>query len=600
MFRFFRRLKDNTTHRKRKGNCKQQTPADTPTTSSRHQQDQEQHPASLGSNNDIIIKSNDPNAPFALASTVSAYVSPSSPRTPAPFHNKSDIAHKIKRRIKSVSASFQTVDCIAPDLSTSPSSTSSSAASSSTSLYSSSAAIASRVHAICLSLPSNTPAVLELCDDFAPRRETTSSTSSNHVAFETDVSGFNALPLELVSHIFSFLPASTHDICNASAVCWSWRELIRSDSSLAARRRQHWRHVNWRAGRFYLRNTLPLKTHPIWQLLPRPNAKDTVFHYSGMDGTVQALDLRSGELTASLTLPSQNFPVLAVNESCTRLVISTKKSNDTYAVEEYDFHSGKLVRSIDCHSGWITCLQFLNDNHVVTGSQDHSLKLWNLDSGECVKQFAGHTAAVTCLQVLKRKTTANAPVRLVSGSQDGSIKIWDVDSGEALHTLPCRFPIFALHAENNLVAAAGCKKENRTSEKGCLKLWNWEREVVLRDIGSQPQAGKAMAPISGVFLSGMQMLTVESGWMSFRCRKFRKTGAIRLWDIKTGALIAKIADFRMREHTNKSQCVVSLLVDDEKNVIVGIEEMEHIKPSALSHIFKIKSMVKVWSLKEGK
>jgi WD40 repeat protein len=70
-----------------------------------------------------------------------------------------------------------------------------------------------------------------------------------------------------------------------------------------------------------------------------------------------------------LAIGLQNFPVLAVNESCTRLVISTKKSNDTYAVEEYDFHSGKLVRSIDCHSGWITCLQFLNDNHVVTGSQ---------------------------------------------------------------------------------------------------------------------------------------------------------------------------------------------------------------------------------------
>src|SRR5690606_15654139 len=115
---------------KRKGNCKQQTPADTPTTSSRHQQDQELHPASLGSNNDIIIKSNDPNAPFALASTVSAYVSPSTPRTPAPFHNKSDIAHKIKRRIKSVSASFQTVDCIAPDLSTSPASSSSAGAAS--------------------------------------------------------------------------------------------------------------------------------------------------------------------------------------------------------------------------------------------------------------------------------------------------------------------------------------------------------------------------------------------------------------------------------------------------------------------------------------
>ncbi len=33
-----------------------------------------------------------------------------------------------------------------------------------------------------------------------------------------------------------------------------------------------------------------------------------MFHYSGMDGTVQALDLKSGELTASLTLPSQVRP----------------------------------------------------------------------------------------------------------------------------------------------------------------------------------------------------------------------------------------------------------------------------------------------------
>jgi hypothetical protein len=140
------------------------------------------------------------------------------------------------------------------------------------------------VQAICLSLPANTPAVPELLDQpwlddnrssasYAAVVSSDRSTSSRHVAFEEDTSCIYALPLELVSYIFSFLPAATHDICNASAVCWSWRELIRSDSSLAARRRQHWKHVNWRAGRFYLRNTVPLKTHPIWQLLPRPNAK---------------------------------------------------------------------------------------------------------------------------------------------------------------------------------------------------------------------------------------------------------------------------------------------------------------------------------------
>jgi hypothetical protein len=47
------------------------------------------------------------------------------------------------------------------------------------------------------------------------------------------------------------------------------------------------------------------RTHRHLQLL---RTQDTVFHYSGMDGTVQALDLKSGELTASLTLPSQVSP----------------------------------------------------------------------------------------------------------------------------------------------------------------------------------------------------------------------------------------------------------------------------------------------------
>lgn len=60
---------------------------------------------------------------------------------------------------------------------------------------------------------------------------------------------------------------------------------------------------------------------------------------------------------------------MAVNESCTRMVISTKRGQGDFAIEEYDFRSGKLVQSISCHTGWITCLQFYDETKVVSGSQ---------------------------------------------------------------------------------------------------------------------------------------------------------------------------------------------------------------------------------------
>jgi len=361
--------------------------------------------------------------------------------------------------------------------------------------------------------------------------------------------------------------------------------------------------VSWNRGRYYLRNVLPLKTHPIWQLHANPMEKDTMFHYSGMDGSVQLFDLRSGEIKRTISLPSQNFPVLAVNKSCTRLVISTKKGVADFAIEEYNFETGELLRTLSGHQGWITCLKFLDDNRVISGSQDHSIKLWNLESGECERDYIGHSAFVTCVQVHRISKSRNPNYQrpfLISGAHDGDVRLWDINTGHCWQTFRCRVPISALHADGELVIATGCGRENRTTEKGSLKLWDIERAKLVHDFAKEVKGGKGLAPMSGVYLCDDRLLTVESGWMNFRCRKFRKTGAIRLWDTTTGAMLAKIADFQVKEHANKSQCVVSMLVDKDKNVILGIEEMEHIKPSSFSHIFKIKSMVKVWSVQEGR
>ncbi len=204
---------------------------------------------------------------------------------------------------------------------------------------------------------------------------------------------FASLPYELICLIFSFLPTPSHELCNLSAVCWEWHNLIKEHPLLSERRSIHWREVNWMHGRYTLRNTISLKTHPIWQLHHNDLITDTAFHYSGMDGTVQLLDLKSGDVMKTFTLPSQvrdteflvkldkvskritisflpqNFPVLAVSSELERLVISTKKANEDFAIEEYNYETGQLQQSIRSHTGWITCLQFVDERRVISGSQ---------------------------------------------------------------------------------------------------------------------------------------------------------------------------------------------------------------------------------------
>ena len=45
----------------------------------------------------------------------------------------------------------------------------------------------------------------------------------------------------------------------------------------------------------------------------------------------------------------------------------------------------------------IYCLQF-DSTKVVTGSRDHTVKVWDMATFECVRTMYGHTQSVLCLQ----------------------------------------------------------------------------------------------------------------------------------------------------------------------------------------------------------
>lgn len=80
------------------------------------------------------------------------------------------------------------------------------------------------------------------------------------------------------------------------------------------------------------------------------------------------------------------------------------------------------------HSEEITCFALTNDSqHVITGSKDMSLKVWQLAGGKLAQVLVGHTDHLSCI-------AANKDL-VVSGSRDANLIVWDIKTGSDLHTL---------------------------------------------------------------------------------------------------------------------------------------------------------------------
>eukprot|EP00746_Dinoflagellata_sp_MGD_P026110 gnl/MRDRNA2_/MRDRNA2_16153_c0_seq1.p1 gnl/MRDRNA2_/MRDRNA2_16153_c0~~gnl/MRDRNA2_/MRDRNA2_16153_c0_seq1.p1 ORF type:complete len:337 (+),score=42.41 gnl/MRDRNA2_/MRDRNA2_16153_c0_seq1:245-1255(+) len=81
----------------------------------------------------------------------------------------------------------------------------------------------------------------------------------------------------------------------------------------------------------------------------------------------------------------------------------------------------KMQAAIDGHSGKINCLCCLTGEgeFVVTGSDDWTVRIWDLETRECTAVLRGHSAPVLSLTALKDGTFA-------SGSFDKSIRVYDL------------------------------------------------------------------------------------------------------------------------------------------------------------------------------
>ncbi|KAM5308929.1 F-box and WD repeat domain containing protein 10B [Glossophaga mutica] len=139
------------------------------------------------------------------------------------------------------------------------------------------------------------------------------------------------------------------------------------------------------------------------------------------------------------------------------------------------------------HAGSVRAL-FLceQENFLLSGSYDLSIRYWDLKSGACIRIFNGHQGTVTCMDLYKN--------RLVSGARDCQVKEWDVETGKCLKTFKHKDPILATRINDTYIVSS--------CERGIVKVWHIALAQLVKTLSGHEGAVKCLCFDEWHLLSG--------------------------------------------------------------------------------------------------
>ena len=129
-------------------------------------------------------------------------------------------------------------------------------------------------------------------------------------------------------------------------------------------------------------------------------------------------------------------------------------------IQGYAQQSGLIIRQ--GHTDPINMVIYTPDGqHILSASDDHSIRMWDVNTGIDIKTFAGHQSGVKCLDI------TDDGRYLVSGDRSGSVIIWDVAEARAVKTLEAHAgevnTVKLLPDEKSLISGGSDKVVNQYS-----------------------------------------------------------------------------------------------------------------------------------------
>ncbi|XP_054757338.1 F-box/WD repeat-containing protein 2-like [Lytechinus pictus] len=132
--------------------------------------------------------------------------------------------------------------------------------------------------------------------------------------------------------------------------------------------------------------------------------------------------LRDGSAFDSTTLQGHTARVYSLHYRDGKVA----SGSDDLTVRLWDVASGKCLKVLQTHT--VADIKF-DDLKVITASFDNTIACWDLISGERLQQFSGHSGAVFSIDYSDKLDL------LVSGSADETVKLWRLSDGNHITTL---------------------------------------------------------------------------------------------------------------------------------------------------------------------
>lgn len=172
-------------------------------------------------------------------------------------------------------------------------------------------------------------------------------------------------------------------------------------------------------------------------------------------------ELRGHDNWVTQITTNSQFPDMILSSSRDKTLIMWKINREEKEGQSY----GYPQKSLHGHGHFVSDVVLSSDGlYALSGSWDHTMRLWDLTAGKTTKRFVGHQK-----DVLSVAFSADNR-QIVSGSRDRTIKLWNTLAQnkftmvEDSHTDWVSCVRFSPSSQNPLIVSAGWDK--------VIKVWN--------------------------------------------------------------------------------------------------------------------------------
>ncbi|KAF3074205.1 hypothetical protein CFAM422_003493 [Trichoderma lentiforme] len=205
------------------------------------------------------------------------------------------------------------------------------------------------------------------------------------------------------------------------------------------------------------------------------------------------------------TLQGHSYGVNSVAFSHNSKLLASGSNDET--VKIWNITTGQCQQTLQGHSSCVNSVAFSHNSKLLaSGSNDETVKIWNITTGQCQRTLQGHSDSVNSVAF------SHDSKLLVSGSDDKTIKIWKITTGQCQQTLQghrSEVRSVAFSHNSKLLASAG---------DGAVKIWNTNTGQCQQTLQSYIYAVNSVA-----FSHDSKLLASGLG-----------DGIIKLWNITTG------------------------------------------------------------------